>query len=332
MSPSAALADPVFRAYVGLVAGVLIVAGAVLALLHFIFRTELGNVWKTYRSWLWMAPLVAFFIFAGRVPFIVGVTALALFAFREFARISGLNHDRWMSAAVNAGILATGIAALLDRGFGWSQIGALLLICAGSRPAQSQGILVAGLAHPGGGERGGGTGVSDPGYRLNELQSLSLGMIAFVYLGWMFGHLGFLANAANAYGYLCYLIFATEVNDVAAFTFGKIFGRHPLRSEISPRKTWEGALGALAVSMMLPWLLRFSFPFFGPWQLLFTGLIVGIGGPLGDLSLSVIKRELGAKDWGAAIPGHGGILDRIDSLIFVAPLFMQMAGYYYPGG
>ena len=164
------------------------------------------------------------------------------------------------------------------------------------------------------------------------VQRMSLGMIAFLYLGWMFGHLGFLANAANAYGYLCYLIFATEVNDVAAFTFGKMFGRHPLRSEISPRKTWEGALGALAVSMVLPWLLRFSFPFFGPWQLLLTGLIVGIGGPLGDLSLSVIKRDLGTKDWGAAIPGHGGILDRIDSLIFVAPLFMQMAGYYYPGG
>ena len=96
----------------------------------------------------------------------------------------------------------------------------------------------------------------------------------------MFGHLGFLANARNAYGYLCYVIFATAVNDVAAFTCGRIFGRHPLRSEISPRKTWEGAAGALLVAMLLPWLLRFSFPFFGPLQLILTGLIVGIGGQL----------------------------------------------------
>jgi phosphatidate cytidylyltransferase len=162
-----------------------------------------------------------------------------------------------------------------------------------------------------------------------ELQKMSLGIIGFIYIGWMFGHLGFIADATNAYGFLCYIVFATELNDVAAFTFGRLFGRHPLRSEISPNKTWEGALGALAVSMILPWVLRFSFPFFGATQLILTGLIVGIGGLLGDLSISLIKRDIGTKDMGAAIPGHGGILDRIDSLIYVAPLFMHMAGYYY---
>jgi phosphatidate cytidylyltransferase len=160
------------------------------------------------------------------------------------------------------------------------------------------------------------------------LQRMSLGIVGFVYIGWMFGHLGFLANAANAYGYVIYVVFATELNDIAAFTFGRLFGRHPLRSEISPKKTWEGALGALGVSMVLPWLLRFSFPDFGPWQLILTGLIVGIGGQLGDLSISVIKRDIGTKDMGALIPGHGGILDRIDSLIYAAPLFLHMANYY----
>ncbi|MDQ3415030.1 MAG: hypothetical protein M3480_08720, partial [Verrucomicrobiota bacterium] len=73
MSPSAALHDPVFRAYLGLVLAVLAGAGVVLALLHLVFRIELGSVWKTYWAWLWLAPLSALFLFAGRVPFILGV-------------------------------------------------------------------------------------------------------------------------------------------------------------------------------------------------------------------------------------------------------------------
>jgi phosphatidate cytidylyltransferase len=161
-----------------------------------------------------------------------------------------------------------------------------------------------------------------------ELQRMSLAIVGFVYIGWMFGHLGFLANARNAYGFVCFIIFATAICDVAAFTFGKMFGRHRLRSEISPNKTWEGAIGAFGVAMVLPWLLRFSFPFFGARELILTGLIVGIGGQLGDLSVSVIKRDIGTKDMAATIPGHGGILDRIDSLIYTAPLFMHMAAYY----
>ena len=94
-----------------------------------------------------------------------------------------------------------------------------------------------------------------------------------------------------------------ELNDVAAFTCGKLFGRHPLRSNISPKKTWEGSLGALAVSLALPWLMRFSFPHFSAAELVLTGLIVGIAGQLGDLSISVIKRDLGIKDMGAVLGG-----------------------------
>ena len=162
-----------------------------------------------------------------------------------------------------------------------------------------------------------------------QLQMIALAIFGFIYVGWMFGHLGFLANYPNSYGYLLFLIVATELNDVAAFTFGKLVGHRKLRSNISPRKTWGGALGAIGVSMIFPWLLRFSFPqVFPTREILMTGLIVGIGGQLGDLCISVIKRDIGIKDMGASIPGHGGILDRIDSLIFVAPLFFHMVDYF----
>lgn len=306
MSPSAALHDPVFRAYVGVVFVVLVVAGIALTFLQVAFRIELGSVWKTYRSWLWLAPLVALVIFAGRVPFIIGVSALAVLALGEFARVSGLDRDWWTRGVVYAGILATGTASFL------------------AQPDILPSVLIFGIAFV----------LLLPVLRnraRGEVRRMSLGIVAFTYLGWMFGHLAFLANGVNAYGSLCFVIFATEVNDVAGFTCGKLFGRHSLRSEISPRKTWEGAFGAFVVAMVLPWLLRFSLPHFGTWQLILAGLIIGVGGPLGDMSLSVIKRDLGAKDWGASIPGHGGVLDRIDSLIFVAPLFMHLTGYYYPG-
>ena len=313
MSPSHALHDPIFLAYLRIIFVSLVVGGIVLGVLHWGFRRDLGSIWSTYRSWLVMAPIGLAVVFMGRAPAIIGTTLLAIFGFKEFARASGLYRDWWMTGAVYAGIVTVGTASLLSQpqglepGPGWYGLFVAVPVY-----AIALILLVPILRNR---TRG-------------ELQRMSLGIVGFVYIGWMFGHLGFLANAANAYGYLLYVVFATELNDIAAFTFGRLLGRHPLRSEISPKKTWEGALGALTVSMILPWLLRFSFPDFGPWQLILTGLIVGVGGQLGDLSISVIKRDIGTKDMGGLIPGHGGILDRIDSLIYVAPLFLHMANYY----
>ncbi len=314
MTPQAALQSEIFRAYAWIVVVVLVVAGAALGLLTWGLKKDVRPVWVTYRGWLVMCPLALGCIFSGRVVFIVLVTALALAGFKEFARATGLYSDWWMTGAAYLGIVAVGVTSLVrqpqgeEPGAGWYGLFVALPVFAIALIVMMPILLNR--------VRG-------------QLQRMALAIVGFIYIGWMFGHLGFLANANHAYGYLLYVMFATELNDVAAFIFGKFFGRHQLRSNISPKKSWEGAAGALAVSLALPWLLRFSFPHFGALQLVLAGLIVGVGGQLGDLAISVIKRDIGIKDMGATIPGHGGVLDRIDSLIFVAPLFLHMAGYFY---
>ncbi|HYG23834.1 MAG TPA: phosphatidate cytidylyltransferase [Verrucomicrobiae bacterium] len=315
MTPQAALHNEVFRAYFLIVLGVLAVAGAAIAFLKWGLKKDVAGVWTTYRSWLVMAPLLFGTVFGGRVAVIVFFCVIAALGFKEFARATGLYRDWWATGAVYMGIAAVGVACLMkqpqgeEAGDGWYGLFVALPVY-----AVALIFLIPILRNRVQG----------------QLQAVSLAIVGFVYFGWMFGHLAFLANAEHAYGYLLYVLFATELNDVAAFTCGRLFGRRPLRNNISPKKTWEGALGALLVSMTLPWLLSFSIPHFNATQLILAGLIVGVGGQIGDLAISVIKRDIGIKDMGSNIPGHGGILDRIDSLIYVAPLFFHMAGYFYP--
>ncbi len=312
MSPEAAIASDIFRIYASIILGLLLLAGAVLVVCRWVLRKNVEHAWKAYRGWLVMAPTMLLCLFLGRIASIAFFAFLSLIGFKEFARATGLYRDRWMTGAVYAGIVTVGIlSAVPDPSTGARGWYGLFIAIPVFVVALLMFIPIL---------RNRATG---------QLQNLALAILGFVYIGWMFGHLSFMANATNAYGYLFFVLFAVELNDVAAFTFGKLFGRHPLRSNISPKKTWEGSIGALTVSMLLPWLLHFSFPYFRPLHCILTGLIIGIGGQLGDLSISVIKRDVGVKDMGSVIRGHGGILDRIDSLIYAAPLFFHMAGYFF---
>jgi phosphatidate cytidylyltransferase len=307
-----ALADGTILTYVALVSTLLASVGLLLLVLTYVFQCRLGSVWRTYRSWLVIVPLVLVVIVAGRVATILSVAALAMFAFKEFARATGLDKDSGMTAAVYVGIAAVAATSLVQDPWrhlpGWYGLFMALPVYVVSL------ILIVPIAR---------------NRTRGQLQNSALAVLGFIYMGWMFSHVGFLANSPHAYGYLMFLLLAVESSDVAAFTSGKLFGRRKLRAEISPNKTWGGALGALALSMALPWLLWFSFPHFGPLQLILAGLIVGIGGQLGDLTLSMIKRDVGVKDMGSLIPGHGGLLDRVDSLIFTAPLFFHMVRWFY---
>jgi len=311
MNMSSALSSDVFLTYLVIVGGLLVVAGTALGLLTLLGK-NVAPIWKTYRGWLVMVPLVTGAMFLGREAVIIGVTLLAIFGFKEFAQATGLYEDWWLTGLVYLWIAVLGAASYVTDPRldvpGW--YGLFSVLPAYVVPAI---VLVPILRNR----------------TKGQLQKIALAIVGFLYFGWMFSHLGFLANAGYAYGYLLYLVFAVEINDVAAFTCGRLFGRHKLRDNISPNKTVEGAIGAIAISLAIPFALWFSFPHFEPAHLLLIGLIVGVGGQLGDLVISYIKRDIGIKDMGTVIQGHGGILDRVDSMIFVAPIFFHVVRWFH---
>lgn len=141
--------------------------------------------------------------------------------------------------------------------------------------------------------------------------------IAYIVLPWTF----MMLIRAREHGamFLLTLFFCTWCCDVAAYFTGSHFGKTPLCSQVSPHKTWEGFAGGAAASFMCGGLLAliFSFP---PLPLLLLGLLCGVAGQLSDLGESVLKREAGVKDTGNLIPGHGGVLDRFDSILVNATL------------
>src|SRR5438034_9131398 len=113
MSPQTALHDSVFRAYLLIVPVSLAVGGGILGFLHLGLKKVLGAIWKTYRSWLVMAPIGLLVVFAGRVPVLVGVTLLSIFGCKEFARTSGLYRAWWMTGAIYPRLAAVGLTSSL---------------------------------------------------------------------------------------------------------------------------------------------------------------------------------------------------------------------------
>lgn len=119
--------------------------------------------------------------------------------------------------------------------------------------------------------------------------------------------------------WLFYLFSVTALNDIAQFISGSLFGKHRIAKRISPNKTWQGLFGGMAVSVLISLGIGSYLELASTGVLVVFGLILSVAGFLGDLAFSAIKRQLQIKDFSQLIPGHGGILDRIDSLVLTAP-------------
>ncbi len=134
---------------------------------------------------------------------------------------------------------------------------------------------------------------------------------------------------AGGAGLVLFLVFLTQFNDVAQYVWGKLFGKHKIVPKVSPNKTWQGFIGGVFTTTVFAVLLSsFLTPLSMPMAIV-AGLIISIAGFIGDVTISALKRDIGVKDSGSLLPGHGGILDRIDSLTYTAPLFFHFIYYYY---
>jgi len=148
-------------------------------------------------------------------------------------------------------------------------------------------------------------------------------LAGILYLGWLLSYLVALRGLDEGRNWVFFALFTTFASDTAAFFVGRALGRHKLAPKISPGKTWEGTIagvfGAIIASLLFTLLIPISY-----WQIVALGILVSIFGQLGDLVESLLKRNMGVKDSGRLIPGHGGFLDRIDSVVFAGVVV-----YYY---
>ncbi len=309
MTGGMAFSDSVYLTYARIWLGILLVSGVLLGALSLAFRgnATIRSALVTYRTWWVILPLAAIPLGLGRAATIAAVTLLSLTCFHEFARATGLYRDWYFTGATTAAIVALNYVA-------WIRWYGMFLVL----PMYAVALL---LVIPVLRDRSDGM-----------IQHAGLSIMGFLYFGWFLGHVSYLTNLKYGLAYILFLSLAVALNDVAAFATGKLFGHRPLAPRISPRKTWGGAIGCVIVTAIVVWALRSTLPRFGLLQLGLSTLIVGVGGQLGDLVISVVKRDLGVKDLGAGLPGHGGWLDRYDSLIFVSPLFFHMIAFFYERG
>jgi phosphatidate cytidylyltransferase len=147
------------------------------------------------------------------------------------------------------------------------------------------------------------------------LGTLYVGLLSYFYL---------LRNLSDGWIWLIFMLAGTWASDTMAYFVGKTLGRKRIAPAVSPRKTVEGALGGVFGSIVSAYVFALVYPFISLTHVLLLGLLVGIAAELGDLVESAFKRQADLKDAGNLIPGHGGVLDRFDSMLFTAPLV-----YYY---
>ncbi|MFO1064341.1 MAG: phosphatidate cytidylyltransferase [Pirellulales bacterium] len=305
--PSLMFDRPITALLTGSVVAALIATSILVRVLHVLGKTSdklHSELIARLRSWYLLSVCILAPILMGRMTTWFFLAVLSFLCLRELSKAVGLDRFRW---ALTGTIIANATIwfAVIEPWYG-------LFLAAVPLGIALIAVLELFQDQPAG-----------------YLKRVSLGALALFLVGSSLGHLGWLSNQDGYRSILMWIILMTELNDVFAFTCGKTFGRRKLIPATSPNKTIGGAVGALVLTTLLSiWVGSYVFAGtkLAEWHhLLVMGLMLSFFGQCGDLVMSSIKRDIGIKDMADTIPGHGGFLDRFDSLLITAPaLFYYM--------
>ena len=253
-----------------------------------------------------MAPLVFAPILLGAAWTIVSIGLLSLLCYREYARATGLFREKAISLTIVLGITLITFATLDN----WYRLFMALT------PLTIVMILTVALLAD-----------RPQGY----IQRTALGVLGFVLFGHGLGHLGHLANDSNYRPLILMVLVSSEMNNIVGYLVGKRVGM-PVLPQTNPGKTVANMLSGLVLTVGLVMVLGpsvFRGTVLESWQhLLVLGVLISVGGQLGDLMFSSIKRDLGIKDFDVTIPGHGGLLDRFDSVVPISAIVFHYVNYF----
>ncbi len=270
-------------------------------------RTLRQEILVRTASWAVIVLVVVGPILLGAFWAILVFFLLAVAGYVEYARVTGLFRDSAVSWAVLIGI-ACAFFAVLDHWYAFfaalAPLGVVLIAAVALFSDQPKGYV----------------------------QRVAVGVLGYLLFAVCLGHLAYFGNSAFYRPILILVLSAVAMNDIFAYTCGKLFGRRKLCPNTSPNKTVAGAVGALVLTtlgvVLLGQPLLAYAPMMNTLHLVAGGLMISACGQLGDLMLSAIKRDIGVKDTGVIIPGHGGLLDRLDSLLLTAPACFHFIGFY----
>ena len=258
--------------------------------------------WKRWiTALIVIPPLLLLILKSSAIVFAIAVMAAATLGLREYFCIVFADHDKAMLPLFQAA--GYGCGALVVLSIQYRNFDALMLVVA----LNLMTVAVLSILR----------------FRFRQDAPLVVikQIFGIVYLPVFLSFLILLRNSADGPMWVVFIIWVVAWGDTGALYVGSLWGRHKLSPAVSPKKTIEGALAGLAANMLFAWLFKMLFFNAMPgWACILIALAAGSAGQVGDLFESEFKRAAGVKDSGTILPGHGGILDRIDALLFAAPI------------